>query len=122
MAINPQDLVQYAYELYCEMGNTCCELRSRTVVNRAYYGAFLTARDHAGITTSGGSIHAEVISYYQAKKMGKIGNNLDSLKRLRQKADYQPHDDIGIAEARSSCRTAQTILKEIQKINSSDKI
>lgn len=117
MAINTESLVDYAYSLYRANANQgSCEVELRTAINRAYYGAFLTARDHARIQNSGGSVHREVADHYSAQNIGLISNNLNSLKRLRQKADYRPDTKIEVREARNSCRTARTIVAEVSKL------
>lgn len=118
MAIDTKNLVEYAIELYRENdGHDLSEEREiklRTVVNRAYYGAFLTARDHARIVSHSGSVHREVADHY--RKIGKtsIGNKLDQLKRFRQKADYEPTSRIDFKFARDSYQRARKILKDIE--------
>ena len=117
MAVNPRDFVKFANDLFqANYKSSTCEIQLRTAINRAYYGAFLTARNYAGINNSSGSIHNEVISYYQNQNIGKVGNSLDSLKRLRQKADYEPDKVIAITDARTSCRNAKIVLEEIDRL------
>ena len=89
------------------------EMEHRTVVNRAYYGAFLAARDCAGITNVGGSVHRAVVEHYLNKHMTRVSNNLDNLKKLRQEADYEPHKDVTYHKANNSCRTARKILDQL---------
>ncbi len=110
MSIDPRDLVEYAYGMLQPEGQ---EMEHRNVVNRAYYGAFLTAREAANITGGSGSIHLKVIQYYQDKK-SIIGNNLDDLKRLRQVADYETQKNVTYQHAKKSCRTARKILKQLE--------
>ena len=108
MSIEPKDMVDYAHQM---LSNDSPELELRNVINRAYYGAFLTARDAANITNSGGSIHKEVADYYyRQKNKSRLGNNLDLLKKLRATADYRPDKDVTPHDARKSCRTAKSIL------------
>lgn len=117
MSIKPENLVQYAYEIYKANQNSVdCEIQLRTAVNRAYYGAFLMARDLAGITTSSGSVHRDVAEfYYKDKETRIVRNNLHSLKRLRGIADYRLNDKIKINDAKTSCSTA---LRTVKKLNS----
>ncbi|MDE0511162.1 MAG: hypothetical protein OXI88_05195 [Gammaproteobacteria bacterium] len=49
MSIKPKDLVEYAHGMLQPEGR---EVEHRNMVNRAYYGAFLAARDLANITAS----------------------------------------------------------------------
>ncbi len=125
MAINPQDMVDFAFGLYNKnkstnentANNEPKEIEFRTVVNRAYYGAFLTARDFANVTNESGSVHSDVIKHFEKKRAGIVSNNLDSLKKLRTKADYKPKETLSEQEAKTSCRTANKIVKEIEKLS-----
>ncbi|MDE0154791.1 MAG: hypothetical protein OXI88_10285 [Gammaproteobacteria bacterium] len=110
MSIQPKDLVEYAHGMLQPEGR---EVEHRNVVNRAYYGAFLAARDLANITGGSGSVHLKVIEYYRDKK-SIIGNNLDDLKRLRQVADYEPQKNVTYHHAKKSCRIARKILRELE--------
>lgn len=117
MTIDPKDLADYAFDLYNQCKPVpCSELEIRTIINRAYYGAFLTARDFSGVQNTSGSIHREVIEHYQNKHIGRVSNNLDSLKRLRQKADYELDSTLSERDAKTSCRTANTIIAEINAL------
>ena len=101
-------MVNYAHAL---LKNDSSEMELRNIVNRAYYGAFLTARDMAGITSSGGSVHREVMDYYSNKP--RINNNLKALKRLRQIADYIPQATVTFQNARASCSKARAVLDDL---------
>lgn len=103
-------MVEYANQLLQSGGE---EMEHRNVINRAYYGAFLTARAVAKITTDSGSVHQKVIEYYQ-DKMSIISNQLDDLKRLRQTADYKPQETVTVQQAKKSYRTAKKILTELE--------
>lgn len=109
MPIEPKEMVAFAGEL---LSKSESEQDFRSIINRAYYGAFLTARDKAGIKNSGGSIHKEVIDYYQTR-VSKVSNNLSVLKKLRQKADYEIHKDVTRTEARQSCSKARSIVESL---------
>ena len=110
MSIDPSDMVEYASKL---LTNNSDEMELRNVVNRAYYGAFLAARDAAGITNSSGSVHKEVSDFYKCKKKTYVQNGLDSLKKYRQKADYKPQDNVSAQDAKACCRQARKVLKEL---------
>ena len=110
MSIEPKDMVDYACQM---LNNDSPEQELRNVINRAYYGAFLTARDDANITNSGGSVHKVVADHYRTTK-SRLSNNLDSLKRLRTTADYRPDKDVTNRDAKNSCRTAKTILEDLE--------
>ena len=129
MAINPQDMVDFAFGLYNDnkstndntADNEPKEIEFRTVVNRAYYGAFLTARDFAKVSNESGSVHSDVINHFEKTNVGIVSNNLDSLKKLRTKADYKPNETLSEQDAKTSCRTANKIVKEIKKLSEAKK-
>lgn len=110
MLIDPRDMVDYAYQM---LQNNSPELELRNVINRAYYGAFLTARDAANITSGSGSVHKEVVAHYRTSK-SRLSNNLDSLKRLRETADYEPNKNVTNRDAKNSCRRAKRILDDLE--------
>jgi len=56
---------------------------SRVIIGRAYYAAFLTARDQANQKGTGARIHNEVITHYRAKD-SYISNKLSDLKRMEK--------------------------------------
>ena len=109
MSIKPEEMVDYAYGMLDPHGS---EIEWRNAVNRAYYGAFLTARNQAGIKNSGGSVHRDVADYYRQSNPG-VSNKLDNLKRLRETADYRPGDDVTYRDATSSCSRAKGILEDL---------
>ena len=104
-------MVDYAFKMLQPTGQ---EMVYRNVINRAYYGAFLTARDSANITSDSGSVHRDVIEHYQNNNKSIISNNLDDLKRLRQIADYKPQENVSYKQATKSCRTANNILEKLE--------
>lgn len=95
MAISPSDFYQQAVILQRKAigtGGDCADLRS--CISRAYYGAFLTARDAKNLSSVGHSGHKEVLSAYKASSDPKdtiIHNSLRDLKELRKMADYDVH-------------------------------
>lgn len=109
MAIEAKAMVDYALKM---LRPQSCEIERRNVINRAYYGAFLTARDQAGITSSAKSVHQAVVKHY-SKIDSKLSNNLDVLKRDRQIADYQPRSNVTYKDAESSCKRAKRILTSL---------
>ena len=114
MSINSQEFVRYASELFeINKNHDDREIQLRTAINRAYYGAFLTARDRAGINDKSGKVHIRVAKHYRDSGNGVVGEKLNLLKRLRQKADYRPDAHVSVEDAEESCDTAQRILDEL---------
>ncbi len=84
----------------------------RTSVGRFYYGAFLEARDSAGITNTSGSVHEEVIKHYSRKDQS-ISNRLADLKKQRGMADYDLSVAVKERDAQKARRLANRILKSL---------
>jgi hypothetical protein len=68
-----------------EQGRT--EAVLRTAIGRAYYTAFLLARDRTGVTTTHGA-HLAVITQLRMRDR-TAGHQLDVLRHLRTVADYE---------------------------------
>lgn len=101
---------QLAGQLY---QNATKEVEFRTIINRAYYGAFLIARDFAKITNSGSSVHQETLNFYKQRPHVGIYNHLNQLRGLRTMSDYQLDVAISKREAAKSLKLAEHILKEL---------
>lgn len=82
----------------------------RSIINRSYYGAFLRARNKAGIRNEGGSVHQCVINHYEDKKLTMISNTLLKLRRNREKADYKTHEKVSVQDAKLSLKMAKKII------------
>lgn len=87
---------------------------ARSSVSRAYYAAFLVARDEAGITSKSGSIHRDVDNYY-SKKDKRVANQLKVLKTLRSDADYELKKSVTDRETGKALRLASEILAKLGK-------
>ena len=96
------------------LGNRNEESWLRTAVGRAYYSAFLIARDKTGVTGRR-RIHTRVIrAVKQRRGYRATGEQLDQLFRLRTVADYEltplePDD----RNWRHNCSTAETLANNI---------
>jgi uncharacterized protein (UPF0332 family) len=97
--------------------NVSDEVVFRSVINRSYYGAFIKARNLAGIKNQSGSVHRDVISHYENKKLTNISNSLLKLLRNREKADYRINEKVSIQEARSSLTMANKIIEALESQN-----
>jgi uncharacterized protein (UPF0332 family) len=101
-------LYQFAGEIY-RNPNYQHETAYRTVINRAYYAAFLAAKDYTQINNSSGSVHNEVIGYFVGKNRG-VYKNFKDLKELRSLADYKITEKVYKREAGEALRLTQYIL------------
>ncbi len=88
----------------------------RSCVNRAYYAAFLAAREKAKIKNDDRSVHQKVIEYYTNKKETTLANRLKTLRALRQDADYELSNNITDRETASALRYANLILASLNII------
>lgn len=88
------------------------ESAGRTAVGRYYYGAFLEARDAAGITDRSAEVHGKVIAYY-ASRNSRLSNHLKDLRRSRNKADYHTDRPLPGVEARRCRSLAKKVLEEL---------
>lgn len=115
MSIKPSDLVSYAEEILDHGG---CETHFRNVIGRAYYGAFLTARDKAQEMSDekfdGGGAHMQLVRFY--KNVDEtIANMLDGLRIHRISADYKLNKEFHYYDANSCCKRAFTLMNECKR-------
>ena len=116
---DPVDFYRFASWLYAKKAdNTPTEL-CRVIIGRAYYAAFLAAREAAKVQGSGVGIHREVIAHWLQRDK-KISNSLRNLKERREQADYMLNIKLGDLEAGESLRLCRNILLELGKIDVQD--
>lgn len=92
------------------------EASVRTSISRAYYGAFLEARDAIGASSKGDRGHSEVISAYSGRGSVNdtlIARSLRSMKKLREKADYDAHLVCTKRDAEDAMSEAKKVLKSL---------
>jgi uncharacterized protein (UPF0332 family) len=88
MRFNPKDFIKISKEL--KTGST--EAHYRSIINRAYYGAFGYIRDRLPIYTDGISVHKEVQQFLKRspnENDNKAGRKLEFLFDRRKEADYK---------------------------------
>lgn len=84
MPFDPAGFFELAQELAAPGAS---EARLRTAVARTYYAVFLVAREKLGVTTQD-DVHSTVIGQVKARYR-VAGDQLDKLRRLRRRADYE---------------------------------
>lgn len=114
---DPQEFYKFASWLYEIKDQKDSEALYRAIVGRAYYSAFLAARDRAGLTNAGAGIHRAVIEYWETKKKISVSNRLKSLKARREKADYILHAHVSMGDAGEALRLCQCILDDLNHTN-----
>ncbi len=110
---NPVGFYQFSGTLY---QNDNGEVTYRVIIGRAYYSAFLCARESAGIINSGADVHKKVIEHFKSKNR-TISNQLKNLKDLRHKADYVLNKSIEKRDAGESLRLAKGILTTLNYLS-----
>jgi hypothetical protein len=71
-----------------ELGQSDDENKLRTAVGRAYYAIFLVARDKLSVV-AGEKTHKEVFESLKRRNQFRVRDQMMSLYKLRQVADYE---------------------------------
>lgn len=112
MVFNPVDFYYFADWLYTQQ-NQHSEARARAIISKAYYGAFLEARNKAGITDKSSGIHKKVRDHYFNNGHSAIANRLDDSRIKRNGADYDTALAISSRDSGMALKLAKKILEEI---------
>jgi uncharacterized protein (UPF0332 family) len=106
------DFYHFAESLYNPQITDGAEARS--CISRAYYAAFLVAREITGTKKGGNRSHQNVID--DLKKQNPFaGDNLSALHVKRKKADYDVELDIVHDEVVIALGLAKEILTDLGK-------
>ena len=110
MSFDPQRFIDISKEL--QSGQT--EAHYRSIINRAYYGAFGHIRNNLDIAVFDASVHQEVIrtlinSTEITKK--KAGKRLETLFKKRKDADYKHRTEIKVHNCQFCINEAEEIIK-----------
>lgn len=115
MAFTPNEFYTFALGLQQGLLGDCAALRSS--ISRAYYGAFITARDHYGVTSRGRDGHEQVLTAMKANAHGQlIADNLQKLKELRERADYQPTANMTVNDTHKAISHSKKVLQTLGKL------
>lgn len=109
MACNPVEIFAFANWLMDTRNKTPSSILIRTIINRAYYAALISARDLTGAKTTGKGGHRQVVTALK-KVNSNAGNKLDSLRLLRQKADYEMGESFTERDAFLSLHSARLVI------------
>jgi uncharacterized protein (UPF0332 family) len=112
MIFEPKEFISISKEL--SVGTT--EGHYRSLVNRAYYGAFGYAKIKLNILTTEFSVHKEVITTLKRSPKAeevKAGSRLESLFNLRKKADYNYNNELKKCNCEFAIKDAEEIIKLI---------
>ncbi|MDC0003701.1 hypothetical protein OAE19_04810 [Porticoccaceae bacterium] len=112
MAVEPKELVDYAYDI---LSNSDQEVEWRNAINRAYYGAFLCAREKSGMSGNRSkSVHKQVADYYK-NRSSTIYNRLTDMCKMRNYSDYKPRNSVPKRDASACCKNARGVIQELSK-------
>lgn len=112
MAFKGTDFYQFASDLYSAAKEEE-EAKIRSIVSRAYYGAFLASRDKAGITSMSATVHAQTSQHYLNIGKSSVANRLDDLRTRRNNADYDTGIKIDKRKAGEALVYAKKILDDL---------
>jgi len=112
MAFNPVDYYHLAGWLYKQQ-NPHSEALARTVISTAYYGAFLEARDKAGIADKSSVVHKKVHDHYFTAGKLALANWLDVSRVKRNDADYDTTLTVTSMDSGKALARAKKILQEL---------
>ena len=110
MSFDPKNFIDISKEL--NEGTT--EAHFRSIINRAYYGAFGHIRNSLRIYVDDGSVHQRVIKTlvqsYQVEYK-KVGKRLEALFKKRKEADYDHRTEIKQHACQHWINEAEEIIK-----------
>lgn len=112
MSFKPVDFYYLAGWLYKQQ-TSYSEALTRTVISKAYYGAFLEARDKAGITDKSPGVHQKVHDYYSKAGKLALANRLDELRIKRNEADYDTTLTITSRDSGKALAQTKKVLVEL---------
>jgi len=112
MAFKPVDYYYLAGWLYKQQ-NPHSEALARTVISKSYYGAFLEARDKAGITDKSPGVHKKVHEHYFNAGQIALANRLDESRIKRNDADYDTMLTVTSMDSGKALARAGKILQEL---------
>lgn len=100
MSFSWRDYLSLAFELNGKTPHPySLEARSRSAISRAYYAAFIEARnflrDAEGIAMpSDSSVHNFVISTFRASRQNRCRSIAEHLEKLRSYRNHADYDDV----------------------------
>lgn len=93
--------------------------RIRSVVNRAYYAAYLTAEEvcrQKGFEGSGASHERVVDALLKQKSLSSVGNKLKDIKSLRHHADYKWQRPLSPRDMQSVLKKSRSIIDTLKAL------
>lgn len=113
-SFDPIDFYYLAQQIY-RNADKADHASARTCINRAYYSAFLTAREKCKIKDDGSGVHKSTINYFKKRKPSVTGNKLAQLFILRKQSDYDLEENITSKNSGQSLKLSKAILEDLGK-------
>jgi hypothetical protein len=101
------------------ISNNPAEAELRSAVSRAYYGTFNQCRIYKGYNTKTFDIHQKVISEFKTSDSTEemtIGNHLDSLRIVRNDADYNGFYKPQISKTKNHIILSKKVIELLKQI------
>lgn len=114
-----QDFYSFASTLFAGLDSKSPdEAAIRSIVSRAYYAAFLQARDFASLGGTSPTIHAEVREHYKTRGVAgnRVSNKLADLIHKRKVADYETKTNVVRRDAEKALKLSEAILQDLAAI------
>jgi len=115
--VGPVEFYQQARKWF-EEGDLSDSATARSIVSRAYYAAFLVARNAAGIDEDDvdqtKEVHRKVHEFYLAKD-AIFANELQNLKRARVFADYKMGKPCVRKDADAALKRSRSLIAKFVK-------
>lgn len=112
MPFNPVDFYHLVSWLYAQQSPNE-EARACAIMSRAYYSAFLEARNRAGIADKTLSVHQKVHYHYSKAGQAALANRLDDSRKRRNDADYDTAVSLTSMDSGKALKQAKRILEEL---------
>lgn len=120
MPFDPLEFLDAAFQLNQNQKLGFCESAYRIAVGRAYYAAFLKARDHAGLAHVRTDSHKAVFDHFGSMPPGtkgpSVAHKLRELAARRKKSDYELDSAICLRDAKGAAAQSRNVLNLLNQI------
>ncbi|MEQ1705140.1 MAG: hypothetical protein ABL867_04125 [Rickettsiales bacterium] len=106
----PVEFLELAKTLHTQATKESC---ARSAISRAYYAAFLTAREKSGIAVTSKDIHGLVLQYCYTY-LPVMADDLKGLRRRRNSADYDLTHTFASKDSNWAIKTAEAIIDDLR--------
>lgn len=111
-AFNAEHVLSVAESLAAQEG----EAHQRSAISRAYYGAFLLARDIAHIEDETARAHARTWRHYIDMGEKHLARDLSQLRDARNTADYDTDINMSKEECRHAMQASRRVHAALQRV------